>query len=77
MSLLFNMLSRFVSDGKESFCPLIPSLSAYPLTWVSLTLDAGVSLHSCSSKAQLLLLTSDAGMLYALVFLIVIALVIF
>ena len=37
----------------------MPSLSAYHLTRVSLTLDGGVSLHGCSSKAQLLLLTLD------------------
>ena len=42
----------------QSVCPLMPSLSAYHLTWVSLTLD-GVSLHGCSSKAQPLLFTLD------------------
>ena len=44
----------------QSVCPLMPSLSAYRLTWVSLTLDMGylftgghgVALHRCSSKAQ-------------------------
>ena len=53
----------------------MPSLSAYHLTWVSLTLHVGyhlmasaytgcgVSLYSCSSKAQLLLLTLDEGYL--------------
>ena len=39
----------------------MPSLSAYHLTWVSLTLDVGVSLQGCSSKAQQLLLTSGCG----------------
>ena len=54
----------------------MPSLSAYHLTGVSLTLDVGyvltaiatdlgcgVSLHSCSSKVQPLLLTLDEGYL--------------
>ena len=45
----------------QSVCPLIPSLSAYRLTWVSLTLVLGVSLRGCSSKAQPLLLTSDVA----------------
>ena len=40
----------------------MPSLSAYRLTWVSLTLDVG-SLQGCSSKAQPLLLTLDEGYL--------------
>ena len=35
----------------------MPSCNTYHLTWVSL--GRGVSLHSCSSKAQLLLLTLD------------------
>ena len=39
------------------------SYNTYHLTWVSLTLDVGVSLHGCSSKAQLLLLTLDEGYL--------------
>ena len=47
----------------QSVCPLMPSLSAYHLTWVSLTLDVGVSLQGCSSKAQPLLLTLDVGYL--------------
>ena len=47
----------------QSVCPLMSSLSAYHLTGVSLTLDVGVSLHSCSSKVQLLLLTLDLGYL--------------
>ena len=47
----------------QSVCPLTSSLSAYHLTGVSLTLDVGVSLHSCSSKVQLLLLTLDLGYL--------------
>ena len=37
--------------------------NTYCLTWVSLTLDVGVSLHGCSSKVQLLLLTLDEGYL--------------
>ena len=37
----------------------MPSCNTYHLTWVSLTLDVGVSLHGCSSKAQWLLLTLD------------------
>ena len=37
--------------------------NTYHLTWVSLTLDVGVSLHGCSSKAQPLLLTLDEGYL--------------
>ena len=37
----------------------MPSCNTYHLTWVSLTLDVGVSLHGCSSKAQPLLLTLD------------------
>ena len=40
----------------------MPSHNTYCLTWVSLTLDVGY-LHSCSSKAQLLLLTLDEGYL--------------
>ena len=41
----------------------MPSCNTYHLTWVSLTLDMGASLHGCSSKAQLLLLTLDEGYL--------------
>ena len=41
----------------------MPSYNTYHLTWVSLTLDVGVSLHSCSSKVQPLLLTLDEGYL--------------
>ena len=41
----------------------MPSCNTYHLTWVSLTLDVGVSLHGCSSKAQQLLLTLDEGYL--------------
>ena len=37
--------------------------NTYRLTWVSLTLNVGVSLHGCSSKAQSLLLTLDEGYL--------------
>ena len=37
--------------------------NTYHLTWVSLTLDVGVSLHGCSSKAQPLLLNLDEGYL--------------
>ena len=39
------------------------SCNTYHLTWVSLTLGVGVSLHGCSSKAQPLLLTLDEGYL--------------
>ena len=41
----------------------MPSCNTYHLTWVSLNLGCGVSLHSCSSKAQPLLLTLDEGYL--------------
>ena len=41
----------------------MPSRNTYHLAWVSLTLDVGVSLHGCSSKAQPLLLTLDEGYL--------------
>ena len=42
----------------------MPSRNTYHLTWVSLTyLGYGLSLHRCSSKAQLLLLTLDEGYL--------------
>ena len=41
----------------------MPSCNTYHLTWVSLTLDVGVSLQGCSSKAQPLLLTLDEGYL--------------
>ena len=41
----------------------MPSCDTYHLTWVSLTLDVGVSLYGCCSKAQPLLLTSDEGYL--------------
>ena len=37
----------------------MPSHNTYRLTWVSLTLGVGLSLHGCSSKVQLLLLTLD------------------
>ena len=30
----------------------MPSCNTYHLTWVSLTLDVGVSLHGCSNKAS-------------------------
>ena len=38
----------------------MPSHNTYHLTWVFL-LGHGVSLHSCSSKVQLLFLTLDEG----------------
>ena len=43
----------------QPVCPLMPSLSAYRLTWVRVYsyLGRGVSLRGCSSKAQPLLLT--------------------
>ena len=46
----------------------MPSCNTYPLTWVSLNLGRGVSLHGCSSKAQLLLLTLDEGYLLTATF---------
>ena len=42
----------------------MPSCNTYRLTWVSLTLNVWASLHSCSSKAQPLLLTLDEGYLF-------------
>ena len=41
----------------------MPSCNTYHLPWVSLTLDVGVSLPSCASEAQPLLLTLDEGYL--------------
>ena len=41
----------------------MPSCNTYHLISVSLTVDVGVSLHGCSSKAQPLLLTLDEGYL--------------
>ena len=41
----------------------MPSLSAYSLIWVSLTLDVGYLFHSCYSKMQPLLLTLGVGYL--------------
>ena len=41
----------------------MPSGNTYHLSWVSLPLDVGISLHGCSSKAQPLLLTLDMGYL--------------
>ena len=43
----------------------MPSRNTHHLTWVSLTLDVEVSLHSCSNKTQPLLLTLDEGYLLA------------
>ena len=34
----------------QSFCPLMPSLSAYCLTWVSLTLDMGYLFMAAPAK---------------------------
>ena len=45
----------------QSVCPLMPYLSAYCLTWVSLTLDVGYLFPSPSSKAQPLLLPWMCG----------------
>ena len=39
------------------------SCNTYHLTWVSLTLDVGLSPYGCSSKVQPLLLTLDEGYL--------------
>ena len=44
--------------------PSETSCNTYHLTWVSLTLDVGVSLHSCSSKEQPLLLLRSLGAQY-------------
>ena len=41
----------------------MPSCNTYRLTWVSLTLDVGLSPYGCSSKEQPLLLTLDEGYL--------------
>ena len=41
----------------------MPYLSAYRRTWVSLTVDVGLSLHGCYSKAQPLLLAVDEAYL--------------
>ena len=41
----------------------MPSCNTYHLTWVSLSLDMGVSLHGCTSKAQPLFLILDEGYL--------------
>ena len=41
----------------------MPPCNTYHLTWVSLTLFVGVSLHGCPSKEQLLLFTLDEGYL--------------
>ena len=46
-----------------SVCLPSDALSQHLLSWVSLTLDVGVSLHGCSWKAQLLLLILDVGYL--------------
>ena len=37
----------------------MPSCNTCRLTWVSLTLDVGVSVHGCSINVQLLLLSLD------------------
>ena len=37
----------------------MPSCNTCCLTWVSLTLDVGVSVHGCSINAQLLLLSLE------------------
>ena len=50
-------LASFLWLWFQCVCPLMPSHNTYCLTWVSL--GCGVSLHSCSSKAQLLLLTLE------------------
>ena len=56
-------LTSFLWVWFQCVCPLMPSCNTYHLTCVSLTLDVGVSLHHCSSKAQPLLLTLDEGYL--------------
>ena len=44
-------LASFLQLWFQSVCPLMPSLRAYHLTFSYL--GCGVTLHSCSSKAQL------------------------
>ena len=50
-----------VSDCGFSLSALMSSLSIDRLTWVSLYLVRGVSLHGCFRKVQPLLLTLDVG----------------
>ena len=56
-------LASFLWVWFQCVCPLMPSCNTHRLTWVFLYLGRGVSLHGCSSKAQLLLLTLDEGYL--------------
>ena len=55
-------LTSFLGLWFQCVCLLMPSLSSYYLTGVSLTLNR-VSLHGCSRKAQPPLLTLDVGYL--------------
>ena len=55
-------LASFLLLWFQCVCLLMPSRNTYCLTWVFF-LGHGVSLHSCSSKAQRLLLTLDEGYL--------------
>ena len=54
-------LTSFLWLWFQCVCLLMPSRNR--LTWVFSYLGRGVSLHGCSSKAQLLLLTLDEGYL--------------
>ena len=56
-------LANFLWLWFQCVCPLMPYCNTYHLTWVSLKLGHGVSLHSCSSKAQPLPFTLDEGYL--------------
>ena len=71
-------LPSFLLVWSQCVCPLMPSCNTYHLTWVSLllgmgylfpwtwgisSLGRGASLHSCSSKVQLLLLILEEGYL--------------
>ena len=56
-------LTSFLWVWFQCVCPLMPSCNTYRLTWVSLTLDVGLSPYGCSSKVQPLLLTLDEGYL--------------
>ena len=53
-------LASFLWLWLQCVCLQMPSHNTYHHTWISLTFNVGY-LHSCSSKAQLLLLTLDEG----------------
>ena len=52
-------LASFLWLWFQSVCPLMPSLIAYHLTWVSLTWNVGYLFHGCSTKMRPLFLTLD------------------